>query len=589
MVGRLFQFDERRTSLTTELRAGVVTFLTVAYILAVNSAILANSGGPCTDKDCTEPSEGCRFNPNDAGFQSCLFEVRKSLVAATAISSMVSGVLMGLFANMPLALAPGMGINAYFTYNVVGYLGSGQVSYRAAMAAVFIEGWILIFLALTGARARLIQLVPESLMLGTSGGIGLFLAHVGLQTSNGLGVIAFNPATLVTLGGCPYGERSYMYTIKNTSSVCSLGADGAVMAALGAPSSAYTCEGQWMRSGSLWLGIMGGLVMVVMMIRGVKGAIMWGILMITFISWIPNHSASYLGGASQYEGGPNRLSYFKKVVDVPTVAKTSIAWDFTYIRDGNVWVALLTFLYLNFLDVTGTLFTMASSINQSVPGFVDSSNHFPRQVWAFCVDGGAIVLGSLLGTSPLTVYTESAAGIKAGGRTGLTALVVALLFFVSLFFTPIIASIPPYATGPALVLVGAMMIPTVMKVDWTDLRQAVPCFLTMVIMPLTYSVAYGVVAGIGSHLFIYLSNLVLDLLKALVTRQPMGPILREAIPQAFRAAQDQDQEVSRDIPEVKDIRHYRRGRPRQLELPTTGSNLYMSTVSEYSTESSVGI
>ncbi|KIY95064.1 putative MFS transporter, AGZA family, xanthine/uracil permease, partial [Monoraphidium neglectum] len=468
-VGRYFDVKGRGSTFTTEIRAGLVTFLTserargggamvAAYILAVNSAILSQSGGTCSDADCTGPTAGqpgCRFN-NDPGFLLCVQAVRRSLISATAATSLMACFLMGAVANLPLAIAPGMGINAYFTYSVVGYYGSGKVTYQQALAAVFIEGWIFIFISLTGVRGRLVSLVPKAIMLATAGGIGIFLAFIGLQNSEGLGLVSYNSATLVTLGGCPLENRVYQYSVPDPSysKVCTTDPTTLLPKLnLGPPSDSFSCQGKRLHLPSLWLGVSGLLVMALLMGRRVKGAIMVGILWTTFIAWIPGHGASYLGDGSQIMGGGERFEFFKRVVSVPDARKTTLAWSFDAFHTTELWVALVTFLYLDFLDATGTLFSMATMLNQRIPGFVNQKTKtFPRQVFAFCVDGIAIVIGSLLGCAPLTVYIESAAGIKEGGRTGITALVVALGFFVSLFLTPLIASIPPYATGPALVL-----------------------------------------------------------------------------------------------------------------------------------------
>eukprot|EP00882_Tetradesmus_deserticola_P014537 GHRQ01015460.1.p1 GENE.GHRQ01015460.1~~GHRQ01015460.1.p1 ORF type:complete len:355 (+),score=124.76 GHRQ01015460.1:692-1756(+) len=290
-----------------------------------------------------------------------------------------------------------------------------------------------------------------------------------------------------------------------------------------------------MHLATMWLGICGLALMAMLMTRRVKGAIMVGILFTTFISWIPNHAASFLGANSQVPGGADRYEFFKKVVSVPDASKTTLAWNFDAFHKSELWVALITFLYLDFLDATGTLFSMASMLNHRIPGFVDEkTNAFPRQLFAFCVDGIAIVIGSLLGCAPLTVYIESASGIREGGRTGITALVVALGFFISLFFTPLIASIPPFATGPALVLVGAMMMENLIDIDWADVRHAVPAFITIVTMPMTYSIAYGVIAGCCSYMVLYLGNFLLDLIGVALGKSDLHTVLFNNCPDAFQ-------------------------------------------------------
>ncbi|WIA36283.1 hypothetical protein OEZ86_007609 [Tetradesmus obliquus] len=538
-VGSYFELKQRGSTFSTEIRAGIVTFLTTSYILAVNSGILSDTGGTCTDADCTGPKAGqpgCRFT--DPGFQSCVQEVRRSLISATAATSLMACFLMGAIANLPLAVAPGMGINAYFTYSVVGFYGTGMITYQQALAAVFIEGWIFIFISLTGVRGRMVSLVPKSIMLATAGGIGLFLAFIGLQNSEGIGLVTYNSATLVTLGGCPRENRIYQYSIADPSpdAVCKMSPDtNTLMAELGPPSSSFMCKGKRMHLATMWLGICGLTIMAMLMARRVKGAIMVGILFTTFISWIPNHGASFLGANSQIPGGADRYEFFRNVVSVPNAKKTTLAWNFDAFHKSELWVALITFLYLDFLDATGTLFSMASMLNHRIPGFVDEKTKaFPRQLFAFCVDGIAIVIGSLLGCAPLTVYIESASGIREGGRTGITALVVAFGFFISLFFTPLIASIPPFATGPALVLVGAMMMENLVDIDWADVRHAVPAFITIVTMPMTYSIAYGVIAGCCSYIVLYLGNFLLDLIGVALGRDSIQNVLYNNCPEAFQ-------------------------------------------------------
>ncbi|BDA45163.1 Adenine/guanine permease AZG1 [Coccomyxa sp. Obi] len=515
-VGRYFQLEERRTTFTQELRAGTVTFLTTAYILAVNALILSDTGGPCSPDDCTGPDKGnpeCVY-PDDygitnVGYMMCVERVRQSLVTATAASSCIASLLMGVGANLPVALAPGMGLNAYFAYNVVGYRGSGNVSYQTALAAVFVEGIIFVFLAVTGLRLRLIRLVPKSIMLATSAGIGLFLAFIGLQSTQGLGIISYDPATLVSLGGCPAVKHEYAYVIDDPASVCTV-SNGVAVLNLPPPSSNYACDGSKMESGSMWLGIAGLMLIGILMSRSFKGSIIIGIAFVTVIAWIPGHAASYLGKASSIPGGMERLEYFKRVVDLPTLKATGGTISFSGFTSGEVWIALVTFLYVDFLDTTGTLFSMANFINNYVPGFVNEKKEFPRQTLAFCVDGVGSILGSLMGTSPIAAFIESASGIREGGRTGLTAICVALWFFVALFFTPVLSNVPPYAIGPALITVGALMMMNVVRIRWEQSAEALPAFITIILMPLTYSIAYGIIGGLLAYVVINGLNWIID-------------------------------------------------------------------------------
>ncbi|KAL6762610.1 xanthine/uracil/vitamin C permease-like protein [Haematococcus lacustris] len=557
-AGQYFEVDRRKTTLTTEIRAGTVTFLTLAYILAVNAGILQETGGTCDVHDCQDNTGQplCMFGMpgagRDPGYLRCVEQVKRSLISATAISSMLACVLMGTLANMPLALAPGMGINAFFAFTVVGYFGyGGLITYRQAVAAVFVEGWIFLLISITGVRGHIVRFVPRTIMLATAGGIGLFLAFIGLQQAEGIGLITADTATLVTLGGCPFEDRIPLYAIGDVDSVCSCQMyNGTAVPTAGSPrlgpaSASYYCGGKRMRSATTWLGICGGLLMVLLMGRDFRGAIMIGILFVTVVSWVPNHSATYLGASSQLPGGQDRFNYFKSVVSLPDVRKTTAAWDWSGLAHADLWAALLSFLYLDFLDCTGTLFSMATYLDRMLPGFINHrTSEFPRQTAAFCVDGIAIIIGSLLGTSPLTVFIESATGIREGGRTGLTALTVAAWFLVSLFFTPIIAAIPPYATGPALVLVGALMMENLLDIKWSDIQQAVPAFITITMIPLTYSVAYGVLGGVFIYVALYLGFLLYDLVLAALgwSELTVKNVLQDAVPEALQPNEDEEEE-----------------------------------------------
>lgn len=534
-VGRFFQVRERNSSLTQELRGGAVCFLTVAYILAVNANIVTSTGGMCVVDGVCLKGVPSQFQSPEC--QSCITDLRASLIAATAAACVISHVLMGIIGNLPMAVCPAMGLNAYFTYTVVGFMGTGRVSFNAALAAVFIEGFIFMLVTILGVRSKLVELIPRSVMLATAAGIGLFLSFIGLQASEGLGVTTYNSATLVTLGGCPPSDRMYQYSISaadiNSGAVCSIGANGGAEANLGLfiPSDSYACGSAGvMRSATMWLGIAGGMLMTVLMAKNAKGAIVVGILFVTFISWIPSHGNAaryiersngcqpdgFVSGTNEtcvYTPEMRRWDYFKKVVTAPDTSATAGKFDFSGFKDGQLWVALITFLYVDFLDATGTFYSMANFLSQYIPGFVDmKKKRFPRQTAAFMVDGASISIGACLGTPPLTVYVESASGIREGARTGIATLMVAFFFFIALFFSPLLATVPPYATGPALILVGALMILNICKIPWSNVQEAVPAFLTMIIMPFTYSVAYGFIAGILSYIIIngsvYLWNLI---------------------------------------------------------------------------------
>ncbi|KAF5800201.1 putative xanthine/uracil/vitamin C permease [Helianthus annuus] len=406
-IGKHFKLNDRNTTFTTELRAGTTTFLTMAYILAVNASILADSGATCSVSDCIPlcsnpnfstnnctgpnlhvitPDNSCKFPPVNPGYATCLNSVRKDLIVATVASSLIGCVIMGIFANLPLALAPGMGTNAYFAYTVVGFHGSGNIPYESALAAVFIEGIIFLLISAIGLRAKLAKLVPKPVQISSSAGIGLFLAFIGLQNNEGIGLIGYSPSTLVTLAACPASSRASLAPVLTS----------------------------------------------------------------------PNGTVSLSSGGSV---------------------------------SGNIMC----------VDTTGTLYSMAK-----FAGFTDEKGEFEGQYSAMMSDAAAITVGSLVGTSPVTVYIESSTGIREGGRTGLTALTVAGYFMLAFFFTPLLASIPAWAVGPALVVVGVLMMRSVVEIDWGDMREAVPAFVTLLLMPLTYSIAYGLIGGIGTFVVLNL-------------------------------------------------------------------------------------
>lgn len=473
-----FKMEERNTTWTTEIRAGLVTFLTMAYILAVNAAILADSGGTCKFAD--------PFSLTSQELK-CKEDLKIDLIYATAISAGVSTLLMGVTANLPLALAPGMGLNAYFTFDVVGYHGTGSISYRNALFATFIEGFIFLALSFTGLRFKMMNMIPKHIKFSMTAGIGLFLAHIGLQSAEGIGIVTSHGATLVTLGGCDLDKQVCSFVDGDYGSVC------------------YCPEGT-MEGPTVWLGIAGFALMTILMIYKVKGAMFFAIMSVTALSWFRNTAVSYF---PDNEAGDSRYQYFKDVVDFHSFSKTPGAlFENVHLGNWDIWVALITFLYVDMLDTAGTLFSMAEYMKILKP-----DGNFPGQTAAFSSDAIGTIVGSLLGTSSVTTYIESGAGIEDGGRTGVTAIVVALLFFLSLIFAPILASIPPWATGPALILIGSLMIKTVKKIDWNDMRVAVPSFVTIVIMPLTFSIAYGIIAGLCTNLLIYTVDMMVNMCK----------------------------------------------------------------------------
>ena len=394
------------------------------------------------------------------------------------------------------------------------------MSYQEALAAVFVESWIFIGISLIGLRGRLIELVPKHIMLATAVGIGMFLSFIGFQQAEGIGLITFDPATLVTLGGCPPEGRAPMYTVADPAGVCKVAEDGTLTANLGATSPNYACVSGKMQSCTMWLGIFAGVLIVMLTYYNVRAAIMYGVVFATVIAWIPGSKVSYFDAS--LPGGPERFAYFRQVVSVPNPSKTAGALDFAALRNKDAWVALITFLYLDFLDATGTLFTMARLINENVPGFIDDKARFPRRLVTLCIDGVCILIGCLLGTSPLTVVAESSVGIKEGGRTGITAFVLGCGFTISMFLAPIFSSIPGYATGPALIIVGTMLMGHAREIDWDNIKIGFPSFLTIILMPLTYSIAYGVLTGLLANITLWLLCGIVELTLAAFKRDPAG-------------------------------------------------------------------
>ncbi|XAR66018.1 hypothetical protein NMG60_11012057 [Bertholletia excelsa] len=510
-VGKRFKLAERNTTFTTELRAGTATFLTMAYILAVNASILSDSGGTCSVADCiplctdptipvsscygaglrlVQPDEACKFDPVNPGYANCLEKVRKDLIVATVASSLIGSIIMGTFANLPLALAPGMGTNAYFAYTVVGFHGSGNVSYRSALTAVFIEGLLFLFISAIGFRAKLAKLVPKPVRVSSSAGIGLFLAFIGLQGNQGIGLVTYSPSTLVTLGACPSSARASVGpVIAATNGSVSLLEGGTV-------SGDILCLHHRMESPTFWLAVVGFIIIAYCLVKNIKGAMIYGIVFVTAVSWFRHTSVTAFPDTPS---GDEAYNYFKNVVDIHLIKNTAGKLSFASIGKGYFWEALITFLYVDILDTTGTLYSMAR-----FAGFADENGDFEGQYFAFMSDASAIVVGSLLGTSPVTAFIESSTGIREGGRTGMTALTVAAYFFLAFFFTPLLASIPPWAVGPPLILVGVLMMKAVVEIEWGNMREAIPAFVTLILMPMTYSIAYGLIGGIGTYVVLHL-------------------------------------------------------------------------------------
>ncbi|PHH87276.1 hypothetical protein CDD83_9076 [Cordyceps sp. RAO-2017] len=468
--GRLFRLsgtghpDEiQGATFLREFRAGLTTFTTMAYIVAVNASLLAQTGGTCA---CNlTPKELCDTVPE---FAACKEEVRRDLITATAALAGMASIVFGALTNLPVALAPGMGLNAYFAFQVVGVNGSGNISYRTALTAVFFEGIIFIVLALTGLRQWLVRLIPATIKTATGVGIGFFLTEIGLSYSVGIGAITGGGrSTPLALGGCP------LELVDKQSGVCSAGQ---------------------MTNPKMWVGIFcGGIVTSFLMAFRVKYAFVIGIALVSVLSW-PRHTAiSYFPDTDE---GNARFDFFQKVIAWHPMGKMANQLDWAFSTGGSHFaLALFTFLYVDIIDATATLYSMVRFC-----GVVNREDgDFPRSTVAYCTDAAFISIGALLGSSPVTVFIESGAGIAEGGRTGLTAIVAGLCFIASVFFSPVFASIPPWATGCTLVMVGCMMIRQITQINWQYIGDVLPSFVVMAFIPFSYSVAYGLIAG----LFVY--------------------------------------------------------------------------------------
>jgi len=404
MLERLFKLEAAGTSVRTEVLAGLTTFLTMAYIVVVNPAILGEAGLPVG-----------------------------AVAAATCLAAGFASLLMGFLANYPLALAPGMGLNAYFTYTVVKGLG---VPWQTALGCVFLSGLAFLLLTAAGVRQMIIAAIPRALFSAVAGGIGLFIAFIGLKSA---GVVVASPATAVTLGD------------------------------LTSPTAA--------------LAVLGVLLIAALQAWRIRGAILIGIVAVAGLSWAL--------GLVPFRPGPYQLS------DIGQVAFHADVAGALNLK-GGVGLALIeivfVFLFVDLFDNVGTLVAVTKEA-----GISDEAGDIPRLNRILYADSIATMAGALIGTSTTTSYIESASGVAAGGRTGLTAVVVGALFLLAFLAAPWVQAIPAGATAPALILVGAMMLGGVAEIDWKDPAVAVPAFLTLVAIPLTFSIATGLAFGIVSY------------------------------------------------------------------------------------------
>ena len=394
MFEKLFKLSENGTNVRTEIIAGLTTFLTMAYIIFVNPMILADAG-------------------MDHG----------AVFVATCLAAAIGCFIMGFVANYPIAQAPGMGLNAFFTYAVV--MGMGY-TWQVALAAVFVSGVIFIFLSIFKIREWIINSIPMSLRVGISAGIGLFLAFIALSNA---GIVVSNPATKVSLG------------------------DITAIAPI--------------------LGALGFFITIALVHRGVKGAVMIAILAITAIG--------IAIGDVQYGG---------IMSTPPSLAPTLMQLDFSAVFEIGMISVVFAFLFVDLFDTAGTLVGVATKAN-----LIKEDGKLPRLNKALLADSTATSIGALLGTSNTTSYVESVAGVAEGGRTGLTAVVVGILFLLALFFSPLAGMIPAYATSGALFYVAILMMSGLVGIDWRDLTEAAPVVVTCLLMPLTYSIAEGISLG----------------------------------------------------------------------------------------------
>ena len=407
-LSKAFGFDAKKHTVRTEIVAGITTFLTMAYILAVNPGIFSALDMP-------------------AG----------SVFTATALAALVGTLVMALFAKKPFALAPGMGLNAFFVFTVC--LGMGH-TWQFALTAVFLEGIIFVILTLTKVRSWILNAIPLSLKHAIGAGIGLFIAFIGLQNA---GIIANNDATLVSLGDVCHGK--------------------ALLAVIG-------------------IVITGALV-----ILKVKGSILIGILVTAIIGLFVKDPAT---GAA--------LTTFTGVVSAPhSISPIFCKFEWGSILSWDMLAVVFTFLFIDMFDTMGTVIGVSQKA-----GMVDEKGNVDGIDKMFMADSIATVAGACFGTSTTTTYVESASGVGAGGRTGLTAFTAALCFALALFFSPIFLAIPGAATAPALVIVGVMMMGPVVKIDWEDYSESIPAFLTVLLMPVAYSISDGILIGVISYVLL---------------------------------------------------------------------------------------
>ena len=405
-IRKAFGLDPEKHNIRTEIVAGITTFLTMAYILAVNPSIFGALDGM----------------PNGAVF------------TATALAAIIATLVMAFYAKKPFALAPGMGLNAFFVYTVCLTMG---YSWQFALTAVLIEGVIFVILTLTKVRQWILNSIPLSLKSAIGAGIGLFIAFIGLQNS---GLIVNSDSTLVTLGD-----------------VC---------------------------HGSGLLAVIGIFITAMLLILKVRGGILLGILVTALLGLVIKDPATGVA-----------LTHFSGVVDTPpSIAPIFMKFEWSHILSWDMLAVVFTFLFIDMFDTMGTVIGVSQKA-----GFVDEKGNVEDIDKVFMADSIGTVCGACLGTSTTTTYVESSAGVGEGGRTGLTAFSAAMCFVLALFFAPIFLGIPSAATAPALILVGVMMMEPVVRIDWTNFREAIPAFVTLILMPVAYSISDGILIGMITY------------------------------------------------------------------------------------------
>ena len=426
-LDKIFHLKENHTDVKTEVMAGITTFMTMAYILAVNPNILSASGMD-----------------------------RGSVFTATALSAFIATCLMALLSNYPFVLAPGMGLNAYFTYTVV--LGMGY-TWQQALAAVFAEGIIFILLSLTNVREAIFNSIPMNLKHAVSVGIGLFIAFIGLQNAK---IVVGNDSTLVSI-----------FSFKSS-----------------------VAEGTFSSQGiTVLLALIGVLVTAILLAKNVKGGILWGILITWILGILCQLTHLYVPNADI--GYYSLLPDFSNGISVPSMAPTFMKMDFSIVFSLDFVVIMFAFLFVDMFDTLGTLIGVASKADM-----LDKDGKLPKIKGALLSDAVGTTVGAVCGTSTVTTFVESASGVAEGGRTGLTSIVAGILFALSLLLSPIFLAIPSFATAPALIVVGYLMLTSVTKIDFNDMTEAIPCFIAIIAMPFMYSISEGISMGVISYVVI---------------------------------------------------------------------------------------